>query len=247
METVVVVIYLIAYIALSCILFIPALIVWLINLPFDREVRWLNSYRFWWGRLYFNISPGWTVSAEGMENIDAAKQYIVVMNHQSALDIPFSTFIRSQFNWVSKFEVLYIPVIGWLMWMCRDIPIKRGTTKSTRMMMHAISEKIANGKSVLLYPEGTRTRDGKVKHFKEGAFVVAKSNKVGILPVVIEGTFDAMPRGKFGFRLSQEFRMKVLPEVSFESIKDLTPRQVAEQLEVMMRTVHQEMAPEKYK
>lgn len=246
MNKVVVVFYLIVYTALSFVLFVPALMIWLLNLLFDREVRWLNSYRFWWGRLYFNISPGWSVETVGMENINPDKQYIIIMNHQSALDIPFSTFIRSQFNWVSKFEVLYIPVIGWLMWMCRDIPIKRGTTKSTRMMMHRISIKLKDKKSVLLYPEGTRSRNGQIRHFKEGAFAVAKSNKVGILPVVIDGTFDAMPRGQFGFKLNQNFKMQVLPEVPYEEVKDLSARQVAEHLEDVMRKVHMEMAPEKY-
>lgn len=206
----------------------------------------MNAYRFWWGRLYFHVMPGWSVETEGMEHIDHSKQYIIVMNHQSALDIPFSTFIRSQFNWVSKFEVLYVPIIGWLMWMCRDIPIKRGTTRSTRVMMHRISIKISDGKSVLLYPEGTRSRNGRLGHFKEGAFSVAKSNRVGILPVVIDGTFDAMPRGQFLFEPRQHFKMKVLPEVPFSVIDGMTPKEVAHMLEVQMLEEHKQMAPHKY-
>lgn len=246
MKKAIVFIYLLAYTILSCVLFVPAILIWIANLPFDKEVRWLNAYRFWWGRLYFNVSPGWTIQTEGMENIDTSKPYIIISNHQSALDIPFSTFIRTQFNWVSKFEVLYFPVIGWLMWMCRDIPIKRGLSKSTRMMINQISLKIACNKSVLLYPEGTRSRDGAVKHFKEGAFVVAKSNKVGILPVVIEGTFDAMPSGHFGFKLKQVFRMRVLPEFTYQQMEGLKPSQIAQQLEDIVRKEHMLMAPEKY-
>ena len=246
MKEVLSVVYLIGYVALSCILFIPAVFIWLVNLPFDREVPYLNLFRFWWGRLYFNLSPGWRIREEGMENIDKSTPYIIVMNHQSALDIPFSAFIRTQFNWVSKFEVLYIPVIGWLVWMCRDIAIKRGETRSTRHMIHKISEKIRHNRSVLLYPEGTRSRDGRIRHFKEGAFVVAKANKVGILPVVIDGTFDAMPRGKFGFKLRQNFQLRVLPPVPYAAIKDISPRQAAEQVEDLMRAEHMKMAPNKY-
>lgn len=239
-------IYLLAYAILSCILFVPAIVIWLFTLPFDKQVKWLNEYRFWWGRLYFNISPGWSIHVEGMENIDRSKSYIIVMNHQSALDIPFSTFIRTQFNWVSKFEVLYVPIIGWLMWMCQDIPIKRGLSKSTRMMMHEIASKLAGGKSVLLYPEGTRSRDGKVKHFKEGAFLVAKTNRVGILPVVIDGTYDAMPPKHFGIKFKQQFQMKVLPEFSYEQLEKLTPHQAAQAMEQLMLEQHKAMAPHKY-
>ena len=246
MKKVLVSAYLVLYVALSCALFVPVIPLWLICLLFDKEIRWLNSYRFWWGRLYFYVNPGWTVRAEGMENIDTSKPYIIISNHQSALDIPFSAFIRTQFNWVSKFEVLYVPIIGWLMWMCRDIPIKRGQSKSARMMIHQVASKVAHRRSVLLYPEGTRSRDGQVKHFKEGAFVVAKTNKIGILPVVIEGTFDAMPRGQFGFRLRQNFRMKVLPEFTYQQMEGLSPRQIAQQLEDIIRKEHVLLAPDKY-
>ncbi|TCN73252.1 1-acyl-sn-glycerol-3-phosphate acyltransferase [Acetobacteroides hydrogenigenes] len=247
MKKFLVLIYLVLYIALSCALFIPVVPLWLVCLLCNKEIAWLNSYRFWWGRLYFNISPGWIVQTEGMENIDTRKPYIIISNHQSALDIPFSAFIRTQFNWVSKFEVLYIPIIGWLMWMCRDIPIKRGQSRSARMMIHQVANKVAHRRSVLLYPEGTRSSDGQVKRFKEGAFVVAKANKIGILPVVIDGTFDAMPKGKFGFKLKQVFRMRVLPEFTYQQMENLSPREIAQQLENVIRKEHMLMAPDKYR
>jgi len=247
MKKFLVLIYLVLYIALSCALFIPVVPLWLVCLLCNKEIAWLNSYRFWWGRLYFNISPGWIVQTEGMENIDTRKPYIIISNHQSALDIPFSAFIRTQFNWVSKFEVLYIPIIGWLMWMCRDIPIKRGQSRSARMMIHQVANKVAHRRSVLLYPEGTRSSDGQVKRFKEGAFVVAKANKIGILPVVIDGTFDAMPKGKFGFKLKQVFRMRVLPEFTYQQMENLSPREIAQQLENLIRKEHMLMAPDKYR
>ena len=247
MKKFLVLIYLVLYIALSCALFIPVVPLWLVCLLCNKEIAWLNSYRFWWGRLYFNISPGWIVQTEGMENIDTRKPYIIISNHQSALDIPFSAFIRTQFNWVSKFEVLYIPIIGWLMWMCRDIPIKRGQSRSARMMIHQVANKVAHRRSVLLYPEGTRSNDGQVKRFKEGAFVVAKANKIGILPVVIDGTFDAMPKGKFGFKLKQVFRMRVLPEFTYQQMENLSPREIAQQLENVIRKEHMLMAPDKYR
>ncbi len=246
MKKVLVSVYLVLYVALSCAFFVPVIPLWLICLLLDKEIRWLNFYRFWWGRMYFYVNPGWTVKSEGMENIDTSKPYIIISNHQSALDIPFSAFIRTQFNWVSKFEVLYVPIIGWLMWLCRDIPIKRGQSRSARMMIHQVASKVAHRRSVLLYPEGTRSRDGQVKHFKEGAFVVAKANKIGILPVVIEGTFDAMPRGQFGFRLRQNFKMKVLPEFTYQQMENLSPRQVAQQLEDIIRKEHMLLAPDKY-
>lgn len=113
-------------------------------------------------------------------------------------------------------------------------------------MVQAIATKIKDGKSVLLYPEGTRSRDGRIRHFKEGAFAMAKANKVGILPVVIDGTFDAMPRGSFGYKLQQNFKMKVLPEVPYESFKGDSPKDIAEHLENLMREEHKKMAPQKY-
>ena len=97
-----------------------------------------------------------------------------------------------------------------------------------------------------MFPEGTRSKDGKMQPFKEGAFMLAKITKTAILPVVIDGNYDIMPQKGIRLKRKQLFHVKVLPAVSEEEFSQKSVKELAQQLYEIMRAAHEAIAPGKY-
>ncbi|MBL0715195.1 MAG: 1-acyl-sn-glycerol-3-phosphate acyltransferase [Desulfosarcina sp.] len=219
----------IAFVALSSALFfIVALIIRLGTLWFDRRLVILHMFTSFWACLYLWIVPAWTLSITGRENIRRTARYIIVSNHQSQLDILVAFRLFFPFKWVSKAEVFRLPFIGWNMFLNRYIRLKRGDEESVRQMMTACEQALAGGSSIYFFPEGTRSRSGQMKPFKPGAFILAQRMQVPILPVVINGTRDALPKHSLNFHGRHHIRIRVLEAIPYPAFADLTIAQVSE-------------------
>jgi 1-acyl-sn-glycerol-3-phosphate acyltransferase len=181
-----------------------------------------------------------------MANIDTKKSYVIVCNHQSMFDICVMYKIPLIFKWVSKKEVYKIPFVGWLLKLHGDIMIKRGTTQSTKEMLKKSAEWISKGCSISVFPEGTRSIDGRIHDFKEGAFMIAKLNKLPVLPVVVEGTRKILPTGSVLLGGCATAHIRVLPEISAETVVSLKTRNLSDMLNRIMLEEHKRMAPERY-
>jgi 1-acyl-sn-glycerol-3-phosphate acyltransferase len=144
----------------------------------------------------------------------------VVANHQSFLDILVMFRLFRHFKWVSKAEMFRIPCIGWNMALNRYVKLRRGSAASIAQMMAACERHLADGSSIMIFPEGTRSADGRLKGFKHGAFTLAQKARVPILPIVVEGTFDALPKHGFVLRGFHAIRVRILPEIPLERVVD---------------------------
>jgi 1-acyl-sn-glycerol-3-phosphate acyltransferase len=209
------------------ILFIFAAIIWLLTVAFDKRLYILHFFTSIWGSLYFWAMPLWSVQIEGRENIKK-KTYIVVSNHQSLLDILVIYRIFFHFKWVSKAEIFKLPFIGWNMTLNRYIKLVRGDKDSARSMFYACNKAIATGSSICMFPEGTRSETGELKSFKPGAFILALENKVPILPIVINGTKNALPKKSLRFHGSHNIIVKVLKEIPYESFQHLSIEEISD-------------------
>ena len=119
-------------------------------------------------------------------------------NHQSNFDIPVLLgYLAVQFRWLAKAELFKFPVFGRAMRGCGYISIDRSNRKSAFKSLWEAACTIREGTSVLIFPEGTRSQDGKIRPFKKGGFVLAVDSGVPIVPVVIHGTWDIMPRNRW--------------------------------------------------
>jgi 1-acyl-sn-glycerol-3-phosphate acyltransferase len=152
---------------------------------------------------------------------------VMVANHQSLLDILVLFRLFVHFKWVSKAELFRIPCVGWNMTLNRYIRLQRGDPESIATMMRDAERTLAEGSSLMIFPEGTRSADGHLKPFKHGAFTLALRARVPLLPVVIEGTSDALPKRGFVLHGVHAIRVRILPEVPYErfagmSVDDLT-------------------------
>jgi len=150
-----------------------------------------------------------------------------VANHQSLLDILVLFRLFVHFKWVSKVELFRTPCVGWNMTLNRYIRLRRGDPESITTMMRDAERTLAEGSSLMIFPEGTRSADGRLKPFKHGAFTLALRARVPLLPIVIEGTSDALPKRGFVLQGRHAIRIRVLPEVPYErfagmSVEDLT-------------------------
>jgi 1-acyl-sn-glycerol-3-phosphate acyltransferase len=186
------------YLFLSCaVLFVPALLIWLFTFFWDRRLRVLGAYTSLWGAHYLAWAPFAGVTVEGLSRAPRDLPCVYVSNHQSMVDILAVFATRLHFKWVSKVENFYAPFLGWNMVLNRYIALKRGNLPSIRRMVRACNACLRGGDSLFVFPEGTRSPDGELRSFFQGAFRIAVRNRVPIVPMVIEGTHNILPKGRF--------------------------------------------------
>ncbi|MBR5830417.1 MAG: 1-acyl-sn-glycerol-3-phosphate acyltransferase, partial [Tidjanibacter sp.] len=184
-------------------------------------------------RMVYLFSPLWRVKVEGVENFDPTKRYVVTSNHQSFFDIPLLFFLPLwKFKFVSKIEVRKIPAIGWMLGMRGDIVIRRGTREAATTVMEEGTQHLQAGVSVAIFPEGTRTKDGEVHRFKDGAFRLAQENKVAILPCVMDDTKGLFSASGLNRR---NLTIRILPPIEVEEVVNTPARELAERVERITR------------
>src|SRR5438552_3244347 len=212
----------------SIVLFPVALVIWALTAPFDRRRALLHRFTCFWASLYTWLSPAWRVRVEGRERIRPDAAYVMVANHQSLLDILVLFRLFVHFKWVSKIENFRVPFIGWNMSLNRYIKLRRGSRESVTQMMEECERTLARGSSVMMFPEGTRSPDGRLQRFKPGAFSLAQQTHVPILPIVVEGTAEALPKRGFVLQGRHEIRVRVLDEIPYPSFAERPVELVAE-------------------
>ena len=211
----------------SLLLFPVALVLWVVTAPFDRRLAILHQFTCFWASLYTWVHPRWRVGVTGREKIRPGVAYVMIANHQSFLDILVLFRLFVHFKWVSKVEMFRLPCIGWNMRLNRYIAIRRGDRESVARMMQACEDALARGSSIMMFPEGTRSEDGRLKAFKPGAFALALRTHVPLLPIVVEGTATALPKSGWVLRGRHPIRIRVLDEIPYprfagQSVEELT-------------------------
>ncbi len=150
----------------------------------------------WWAISICRAS-GVEVTVTGTEPLDPEKPYIFAANHQSQFDIfVLQGFLGIDFRWLAKKELFTVPIWGPAMLRAGYIPIDRSHGRKAIKSLNEAAKKIAAGTSVIIFPEGTRSKDGKLHKFKAGAMVLAIKSGIPLVPVAILGTYEILPKGK---------------------------------------------------
>ena len=182
------------FISIHCV--IIAILTILVS-PVDRrgKITHYLSKLFGGGILFI---AGVKVTVEGKELLNKNENYIFISNHQSFFDIPIlMKAIPNNVRFIYKDSLTKIPILGWGMYLGGYIPINRENVRDAMKSLKKAAEKIANGISVTIFPEGTRSEDGKPGEFKRGMFVMADEAKVPLVPTTILGSINILPRNKF--------------------------------------------------
>ncbi len=160
----------------------------------DRKGNWPHIVARCWARSILFVSRI-QVEIRGLSRIDLNRPYIYMPNHISNFDIPvLLAHLPVQFRWLAKAELFRFPLFGYAMKRAGYISIDRSNRKSAFESLEKAAEAIQNGKSVLIFPEGTRSRDNTIHEFKKGGFVLSIKSRVPIVPVIIHGTWDIMSK-----------------------------------------------------
>ena len=130
---------------------------------------------------------------------DPRRPYVVVANHESYADIFLISCFPWEMKWLSKDTMFKIPCMGWMMQMAGDIKLVRGKRESAVDAIRQCRDRLAKKVSIMIFPEGTRSRDWEMLPFKDGAFRLAIESGAPILPIAVAGTRFAMAKGSFRF------------------------------------------------
>src|SRR3954470_18422155 len=174
-------------------------IVRLLTAPFDRG-NYITGYIFRGiGSTTARLNPLWRFRYSGKIPENPRRPYVVVSNHESFADILLISYLPWEMKWLSKAELFRIPIMGWMMWLAGDIPVKRGFGPSAVEAMERCRTALRQRVSVMIFPEGTRSRTAELLPFKDGAFRLAVEAGVPILPLAVSGTRTALPKHDWRF------------------------------------------------
>jgi 1-acyl-sn-glycerol-3-phosphate acyltransferase len=187
-----------------------ALLTLLVGPPFTL-LGWLAGTRERKGKLFRYLSkryaglalwmPGVTVEPRGVSRVDPDKGYIFMSTHTSHLDSPALAIALPQPTfWVFKKELAKIPVFGWVLLALGQVMVDRSNAKQARESIGQAGRELTGSLSILIYPEGTRSKDGKLQPLKKGGFHLALGAGIPIVPVRITGSYDLLPRGALTVR-----------------------------------------------
>jgi 1-acyl-sn-glycerol-3-phosphate acyltransferase len=192
-------------------------LVWLVTVPFDR-----GRYRA--GRAFrhlavaqVTLNPLWHFETEGKPPANPRKPYVAVSNHESYADIFLISHFPWEMKWLSKAALFKIPVMGWLMRMAGDIPVKRGSRESVVQALNECRDRLSKRVSVMIFPEGTRSPTGDLLPFKDGAFKLAIETGAPILPIAVAGTRNCMAKHSFQFKRARA-KARVLEAIPTEGL-----------------------------
>ncbi|MEJ2364254.1 MAG: lysophospholipid acyltransferase family protein [Deltaproteobacteria bacterium] len=195
--------------------------------------------RLWARSLLF--AAGVKVQMEGLDNINLEEAYVFAANHQSQFDIfTLLGHLPTQFRWLAKKELFRIPILGAAMKGAGYIPIDRSNRKEAFRSIDLAATRVREGTSVVIFPEGTRSLDGKLQSFKKGGFYLAIKSKRPIVPVSISGAFSILP--KKGFRVRPQLVKVYVGEPV--PTKDITPENRNWLISEIRRRIQEKLPPQ---
>ncbi|HYL31334.1 MAG TPA: lysophospholipid acyltransferase family protein [Gemmatimonadales bacterium] len=174
------------------------------------------------GPVMATLNPLWRFRTSGTPPADPRRPYVVVSNHESFADILLISHLPWEMKWLSKAELFRIPVLGWLMRLAGDIPVRRGEGRSAVEALQRCREVLKNRVSVMIFPEGTRSMTEDMLPFKDGAFRLAIQSGAPILPLAVSGTGTALRKHDWRFgRSVAEVRVLEPVETTGLTVKDV--------------------------
>lgn len=173
-----------------------SLILW----PFDRTGKMRHSCGRLWCRL-IALTIGARLKVYGAERLSPEARYVFMANHASLVDIPaLFACLPYRFHILAKKELFYVPFLGWYLRSAGHFAIDRSDSRRTARSIRRVVLALREGRSLAVFPEGTRSADGRVKEFKPGAFKIALRARATIVPVTIRGAHELLPKGSLAPR-----------------------------------------------
>ena len=165
----------------------------------DRP-RWIAGRVFRFGaRILVALNPFWSVRTVGHVPERSSHPFVAVANHESLSDIILIGSLPWDMKWLSKASIFRVPFLGQMMRMAGDVGVERGSTRSRGASYAALLRWIERGASIMIFPEGTRSRTTEMLPFRNGAFRLAIETGAPVLPLAVHGTRTAIRKGSMKF------------------------------------------------
>ena len=188
-------------------------------MPFDKG-RYATGYTF--RRLcvlHQWLNPLWKFHTSGELPKNKRNPYVMVSNHESFVDMLLISHLKIEMKWLSKEAILKIPLVGWMMKMSGDVSLVRGDPSSGAAALKVCETWLDRKMSVMIFPEGTRSLDGEIRAFKDGAVRLAITTGTPILPMAVHGTRSALR--KHDWRMGNtKAEVRVLEPISTEGMTE---------------------------
>lgn len=185
-------------------------------------VRYLM--RLWAKGIFFLM--GKKIEIMGKENISRTKRYILVANHSSLFDIVAIVSVIPDIAWFGHERLMKIPVFRRVLILTDYIPMRKSTVRNTKEMIKELLERSRN-RNIAIFPEGTRTTDGRINDFYRGFIILLRSANVSILPVTLNGFFRFKPKIRSYIDFSARLEMIIHRPISSEELVHLTDNEIA--------------------
>ncbi len=223
-----------AEIFLLFVIYLPIQVtVFIFTFPFDRHRRIIHYIGAALARFALFISPVFRVKITGKENLDKSAAHVVVMNHQSLLDILLAFILFYPCKMIGKKVLSKVPFLGWELVIGGHLFVDRSDRTSQFNAIRKMNALLESGDSLIVYPEGTRTKDGEIAEFKKGAFRSAAATGTAVLPVLLDGAFQALP--KKGIIVGRTYTLHMHVMKAIEVPKDSDTAQLAKKCHTIMK------------
>lgn len=241
----------ILYFLYNWIIFVPIFfVITLITALVVMIMTTLFGYKFWgyyppklWCMLTCWLSLC-RVKTSGHENLDPKQSYIFVANHQGAFDIFLVYgFLNQNIKWVQKQSLRNIPFVGFASKKAGHVFVDNSTLASRKATIEKAKEQIADGSSMVIFPEGARTVTGKMGRFKKGAYHIAYDMKLPIVPLTINGSYEVLVRNSLRLKLCKKMELIIHEPIPTENLSEADIPQLIERTK---ETIHKSLW-EKYK
>jgi 1-acyl-sn-glycerol-3-phosphate acyltransferase len=174
---------------------------------------------------------------QGKENIDKRNKNIIIANHSSLFDILAIVAFYPEVTWFGHERLLKVPVFSRYLRMIDYIPFKEPTIKNTRRMLEQLLEKGKN-RSIAIFPEGTRTLNGKINPFYRGFIYLFRSRNIGIQPVTLNGFFDLKPKNRSYINFGSKLDIIIHKPIPREELIDKSDEEILDAVKSVIESAY---------
>jgi len=217
------------------------LILLMAYLRFRRGIIVLMSL---WAKSMFPLM-GKKVRIEGRENINKEERYILLANHASMFDIIAIMAFYPDVCWFGHERLLKIPLVKQMLLMTDYIPMTISNIKNTRIMLESLEEK-ASKRTVAIFPEGTRTLDGKLNSFYRGFIHLLRATELDILPVTLNGFYKLKPKNRFSIHFGSRLGVIIHPPLEGKKLALKSDREIMDRVSEAIESANTDLPSHEY-
>jgi len=205
-----------------------------VSLKLKKPVALISQF---WARSVFLLMMK-KISISGKNNINPESRYILVANHGSLFDILAIMSFYPGISWFGHERLLKVPLFGQILTMTDYVPFKEPTIKNTRQMIEQLAFKARN-QTVAIFPEGTRTLDGKINDFYKGFIYLFRTSDIGILPVTLNGFYKLKPKNRLYINFSSKLSIVIHRPLKHEELTGKTDAEIIDTVKAIIESAYQ--------